>query len=299
MGKCTIDKWYGSGIRNSTEEPQFHALSSAKLNQPNNLPKVAHGTSRHTTQLTPSSGSRTPQIRSLFVGLDTKKSIGFRLKNQPCSGCFCWGGWYFILEWFLEPKTSNYIVSPNKSLCFVLFCRESLGDQKNEHDFWCKVYQITAVASGNGNQRFVFICKSYGGFFFYLVTSTYLKTHQGPNICHAQNNVQLFASWVRRKITMKLGAFKPETPEVLKKISSKEKWQMRPFCFSTKASFWGRWASSNINREMAKVLLPDQLKSHTPSARRIFDEDDLQFWARSFFSPMDWMNLCQRWCCSC
>lgn len=64
----------------------------------------------------------------------------------------------------------------------------------------------------------------------------------------------------------------------------------RPFCFSTKASFWGRWASSNI-WEMAKVLLPDQLKNHTPSARRIFDEDDLQFEHVVFFLPwIGWIS---------
>ena len=133
--------------------------------------------------------------------------------------------------------------------------------------------QITAVAGGNGN-----------------LSEDSPRPKYMP--CLKGSTVRQLSE---KKNTMKLGAFKPETPEVLKKNSKNEK-QMRPFCFSTKASFWGRWASSNI-WEMAKVLLPDQLKNHTPSARRIFDEDDLQFEHVVVF-PMDWMNLCQRWCCS-
>lgn len=109
-------------------EPQFHSLSSNPTTSRKLPPAPWHHIPGHPipNSLTPSSGSQRPQIRRFFFQNWTPSSPRlihgetFRRKNQPFSGCFCWGGWYFILEWFLEPKTSVYIyvyiyiVSPPK-----------------------------------------------------------------------------------------------------------------------------------------------------------------------------------------
>lgn len=147
----------------------------------------------------------------------TKQSMGVRLESTDLvQGVF-------LLEWFSEPKINTYtvyIVSTQKSLSFV---GRVFDDQRKLTRFWCKS---------------TFICKSYGGFFLYLVMSTYLKTHQGPKIAMPKMFNCSPAEW-EEKSQWNLEHSNLKHRKCSKK-SQKKKNKCVPCLFSTKASFWGR-----------------------------------------------------------
>ena len=229
---------HGSGIRNSIYQ-NLNFIHSAPTQQPpescplhpgttsRDIPSPTHSLLRLGVKGLRSAGFFFKIGHQVHQGLSMGKLSGGRISHFQ--GVFVGGGWYFILEWFLEPKTSVYIYiysfPPKKSWSFVGGRFEFWYQQKLTW-FLMQSLQITAVAGGNGN-----------------LSEDSPRPKYMP--CLKCSTVRQLSE---KKNTMKLGAFKPETPEVLKKNSKNEK-QMHPFVFQQKLLFgageqvaiFGRW----------------------------------------------------------